>query len=178
MESHPPLISTNQIARGCAVLAAGPVLGVILILLGVCHPLVGPFLSTFRVRNDSGQTIWITPLGMWEGNGMIGPLPLYHHTAYMLRDLRVGKRELLPGASMQFTYDMDDINFRHILVRDATGVIRILDTDKRGTIGRCYGAQHGIYSIPPLRSLKPAPQQLRVCERGEPVEYAPLRINY
>ena len=74
--------------------------------------------------------------------------------------------------TLKVTYDCDDINFRHVLVRSASDEVFIVDTDKKGTRGVCYGPQKDAYTIPPLAELKEAPPELIRCTGGEYTRYS------
>lgn len=170
---------TRGVSRvvGCAgAVLLSLVLGVV--VLRSCHPVARVFVSELRIRNDSGVTVWVTPIGMWEGRGRIGPLPRLTPALWMWRHPRQTRLRLDPGESVRILYDWDDINFRHILVRDAAGVVRILDTDRKGNLGNCYRAQRDTYVIPALKMLRLAPAELHPCEKGKAVDYPPLRIEY
>ena len=159
-------------------LSAAGVAALAIALTG-CPGIAAAFLATFEIRNDSGEPVWVTPIGMTEGSGRFGPLPRYNRQEGSTRSNPNRTRLLLkPGESVAVTYDTDDINFRHILVRPARGPLRILDTDHMGTLGACYGPQKALYAIPSLRTLLPAPIDLEACETGSYVPYPPLRIEY
>jgi hypothetical protein len=146
--------------------------GLLLALVALNHLHVA-FVEGFEVVNDSGDTISVTPVGMWEGTGDYGPLPLYRSRLPAIPQLRGrARRQLAPNASCRFLYDYDDINFRHLLVRTAAGDVFILDTDKRGSLDACYGPQRSSYRVPPLTELATAPDELRPCLHGRSVAYS------
>ncbi len=138
-----------------------------------CNPMVLMFMVSFDIVNESGSDLWITPIGMWEGNRRYGPLPRFRdryppcipHGQHCDIPVKAGQR-------LRITYDCDDINFRHILLRDISGIIYIVDTDKKGTARYCCGPQKKEYVIPPLEDLQKAPDELASCTRGENVSYS------
>lgn len=137
------------------------------------NPMVLAFIATFEMYNDSGVDVWVTPIGMCEGSGEYGPLPRYRDryppALWSRQDHDV---PLEAGDSVRITYDMDDINFRHILVRTGSEDVFILDTDKMGDRHSCYGPQQDAYGIPPLDQLEKAPAELLPCAKGESVSYS------
>ena len=144
-----------------------------LFLLNSVNPLQMAFLASFDVVNDSGQDVWVTPIGMWEGAGEYGPLPRYRDR--FPPAVWVGPASdlaLARNARLKITYDYDDINFRHILVRAASGDVFIVDTDRRGSLHLCYGPQQSTYRIPPLAELSGAPAELLPCVNVDSVSYS------
>jgi hypothetical protein len=149
--------------------------GLYLLLLwfNAYNPMMLAFLTSFTMYNESGVDVWVTPIGMREGSGRYGPLPRYRDSyppAWPVKersDLFLADR-----AELTITYDWDDINFRHVLVRNASGDISILDTDRTGSLHSCNPAQQDRYGLPRLSELAPAPQELAACTRGETVSYA------
>jgi hypothetical protein len=166
-----------RLCRIPLILAGFPILAAVLCDCG--NPLLTAFLSTFEIENRSGQTVSVTPIGMTEGQGHIAPLPRYDDKGDIpQRHLQRTRIVLDPGETVHITYDMDDINFRHILVRTVSGHVRLLDTDKRGTLSLCYGAHEKVYVIPSLDMIPEAPVELLPCENGATVKYEPLRVEY
>jgi hypothetical protein len=137
------------------------------------NPLLLAFLANFEIKNDSGLAVQVTPIGMWEGSGLYGPLPTYrseHPPAIPARapcDI-----PLAPGETISITYDWDDINFRHLLVRVPDGRLLITDTDKMGSLHYCYGPQQKQYVIPPPNLVQEASSELAPCCGGKKVRYS------
>jgi len=155
-----------------AVLLLPVVLFGLLLALNALNPMQVAFVEGFEVVNDSGETVSVTPVGMWQGTGEYGPLPLYRSRLPAIPELRGrAQRQLAPSAACRFLYDHDDINFRHLLVRTAAGDVFILDTDKRGSLNACYGPQQSTYRIPPLVGLSGAPAELLPCVNGDSMSY-------
>jgi len=138
------------------------------------NPMLLAFLTNIEVYNDSGVDIWVTPIGMWEGSGTYGPLPRYNgDSAPARRSRQTHDIPLKAGGAVKITYDWDDINFRHLLVRTASGEVYITDTDKHGGRSACYSPEHDRYRIPPITEMQQAPAELLPCTRGESVQYSP-----
>jgi hypothetical protein len=158
------------------IIGIGVACGVGLMLLFLCNPMALVFLVSFEVVNESEEHVWVTPIGMLEGSGEYGPLPRYRAPRLPALPLRGRGRHyeipLRAGESVKITYDWDDINFRHILVRTESGDVLIVDTDKLGTRGSCYAAQKSRYAIPSLQKLRRAAGELAPCAEGQRVAYS------
>ena len=137
--------------------------------------LVCGWLVSFEIVNESGVDLWITPIGMTEGSGLYAPLPRYSDKIFPIA-IPLWKEEndilIKSGESLRYTYDYDDINFRHILVRADPDDIYIINTDKKGTLHHCYGPQKKKYVIPPLADLQKIPVELIPCTSGRSVKYS------
>lgn len=163
-----------------AVVAAAILIPLSLFLLVVAlysvnafNPMQLAFLESFVIANDSGADVRVTPIGMVQGSGEYASLPRYRDRfppAIPSRDRY--DIPLKAGQSLKITYDWDDMNFRHILVRAKQGAVLVVDTDKMGDLHSCYGPQKEKYSVPPLASLKEAPSELVPCAEGEAVRYS------
>jgi hypothetical protein len=132
------------------------------------------FARGFEVVNDSGEGVEFVPIGMWEGSGEYGPLPQCRRSFPHI-PLRHRPFSMAAGATALVFYDWDDINFRHLLVKDGPGRVLILDTDKVGSTQFCYPPQRDVYRIPPVKELQPADRQLVPCFGGQTVAYAGAR---
>ena len=156
-----------------AIVGIAILLGVGLLLLALCNPMLLVFLQKFEVVNQSGADLWVTPIGMCEGSGKYGPLRMYHNMfppaipKFCDHDI-----PLKSGQSLTVIYDWDDINFRHILVRTQRGEALIVDTDKMGDLHHCYRPQQDKYEIPPLAQLSKASPELLPCIEGKSVTYS------
>lgn len=162
-----------ELLAAAAVLFLPVVLFGLLLALNALNPLQVGFIEGFEVVNDSGETVSVTPIGVWERTGEYGPLPLYRSKFPAIPQLRgPAQRQLAPNTSCRFLYDCDDINFRHILVQTTAGDVFIVDSDKRGSLNACYGPQRSRYRVPPLAELARAPNGLRPCLHGKSVAYS------
>jgi len=170
--------------RHVYILAASSLVGLIAVVAILMYGLAGlrainafnpmqlAFLESFRITNNSGESILVMPIGMITGSGRYGPLPRYRHSSPPAVALRRSEPiQIAAGAETDVTYDYDDINFRHILIKDTHGNIYILNTDKRGSRDESFGPQRENYIIPPLKELGPAPEALVGCLDGHIVDY-------
>jgi len=128
------------------------------------NPIRNVFIDSFYVINMSGEDVWITPIGMREGDGKFGPL-------FTISPKVPTNIFIKACGEVKITYNWDDINFRYILVKDYNGTVRMLKTDNIGDINHCYPAQNDTYIIPPLSKLELAPIELLPTLSGEFVEY-------
>jgi len=168
------LASPGEIALVLAGIALLLVVGVVGLALVAApwNPMLLVFLQSFEMYNGSGAEVWATPIGMREGSGRYGPLPRYKSKdAPAFGSRQTHDIHLRPGESVTIVYDCDDINFRHILVRTASGRVLIVDTDRMGGLHACYGPQREEYEIPPLGQLSDAPEELVPCARGAIVRH-------
>jgi hypothetical protein len=148
-------------------------------VMNAFNPMQLSFLESFYIVNSSGERIEVMPIGMLEGSGRYGHLPRYRNS--FPPAIRISASQpinLAPEAEAKVTYDYDDINFRHILIRDQMGNTYILDTDKKGTISTSYGPQKDRYIIPSLKETLYAPKELIPCFNGEYVTYKEGFVEY
>ena len=139
----------------------------ILQLLNSFNPMQIAFLESFDIVNNTGQKIEVMPIGVIEGSGKYSPLPRYKNSFPPCVPLdRTKPIKMEPGTTIKVTYDYDDINFRHFLIKDEKGRIFILDTDKTGDLSGSYGPQKDKYVIPDINNLRIAPMELISCFYG------------
>lgn len=165
MTSRKIVQSTISITAGVLLLAAG------LAILTYFNPMRLAFMATFEVRNDTARDFQMVPIGMREGDGDYGPLPMYDSTELPLRRRDNIRFTVSASGVIVVNYDCDDINFRHLLLKDKNGRQWIMDTDKRGAHHSCYGPQQSQYIIRDDQ-IVPAPQELLPCFEGEFVQYS------
>jgi|GEM_PF-2878338 len=170
--------------RWCIVIAlvvlgaifAGGVSLRVLRFLNASNPIQLAFLDSFWIVNQSGQYVEVMPIGITAGRGSYAPLPRYKNSFPPAMSLHLSETvDIAPHEKQLVTYDWDDINFRHLLIRDHSGRAYLLDTDKKGTREMCYGPQQEFYVIPPLAELRPAPLELLPCFSGEIVTWEGTR---
>ncbi len=160
---------------GLLLLAVGGL--VIWITIWTLHnTVVIPFLESFEIVNNSGEDIHVTPIGMVEGSGRYAPLPRYGDEFPPAVRMEPSYNIFLKaGSVLRITYDMDDINFRHILVRTGENRVLIVDTDRRGTLMTSYGPKNKHYQVPTLEQLQTAPEEVIPCTRGQYVQFSGMK---
>lgn len=177
------LTGRGKVAVICAVVVLG---AAVFALLGFAlvsafnpyNPMQLAFLASFEMYNASGTEVWVTPIGMHEGSGKYSPLERFSGPetpalpSRNAHDIHIG-----PGETVVYTYDWDDINFRHILVKDTGGNVFVVDTDTMGSLDSCYGPQQQRYIIPRLSLARRAPAELVPCTKGRTVRWRVLEYE-
>lgn len=81
------------------------------------------FLTSCSVTNHSDSEIVFTPVGTVGPDGARCPLPLYQTFYPFLMKSRLGHFAVSPGGTYEFCYDMDDINFSEVVIKDGSGTV-------------------------------------------------------
>lgn len=153
---HKAVLITLGILLSPLLLAAGCFTGVV--LLNSFNPFQLMFLDSFEIVNRSGQDGWAPPIGMREGSGKCGPLPRFYNRYPPAVPHPTRSNLLIPkGETLKYTYGWDDFNFRHLLVRNTSGEVFIVDTDKEGTLHQCYRPPAGLVRNPAPSHPAPSP---------------------
>ena len=79
------------------------------------------FLTDCSVTNSTDAPITFTPVGTIGPKGHRCPLPLYCTSFPYFMKSQFGQFSVAPGETVEFCYDMDDINFSEIVVCDSEG---------------------------------------------------------
>ncbi len=124
------------------------------------NPMLLVFLETFDIANESGETIAITPIGATETAHRLRELPSFQEDYPPARDAVSRNIPMAPGQRIKYTYDWDDVNFTHIVIRGPDGVVRALATDYRIEEGCCGPPKRDEYIIPPLSEIPMAPAEM------------------
>jgi hypothetical protein len=90
-------------------------------LLWLTVVLPAAFLTEFSVTNNTGETIWITPIGTVGSEGSRHLLPLYRQSFPFFLRSKVGHFPVAPGSTLYLTYDFDDINFSEVVIETEAG---------------------------------------------------------
>ena len=81
------------------------------------------FLTDCSVTNKTDSEISFTPVGTVGPDGHRSTLPLYRTSFPYFMKSNVGHFSVAPGNTFHFCYDMDDINFSEIVIRDSRGTV-------------------------------------------------------
>ncbi|MEZ6035648.1 MAG: hypothetical protein R3C17_21325 [Planctomycetaceae bacterium] len=81
------------------------------------------FLTSCSVTNRSDSAIVFTPVGTVGPEGTRCPLPLYQTFYPFFMKSRLGHFSVSPGSTYKFCYDMDDINFSEVVIKDGSGKV-------------------------------------------------------
>jgi hypothetical protein len=137
------------------------------LLINNVNPIHYAFLAEFQVVNESGETVYITPIGAVRTvqrprHVLLRASPKLPGTPA----LRQGDIRLDPGESLRIIYDMDDVVASEIAVRNAQGEYRqliISDRQKRLTLDE----EAPEYTIGSFKRLaKIAPEVLAVAKEA------------
>ena len=119
-----------------------------LVLVNIANPMALAFLTSFTVRNESGEPAHITPIAPPVRTGKRWTLPLSVSPRYYLRPPTCADFQLQPGEQRRFTYDSDDISFSEIAVRDLRGNWYQLVVDAEPTKRRYREPSTDFFVIP------------------------------
>jgi hypothetical protein len=127
-----------------------------LILLNSLNPMQTVFISSFSVRNESGEPLRFWVAGTHE-SGRIDLLPLFATSWPALPSWRAAGFYLVDKQTTRVIYDWDDHNFTAILVGGAAGDVLAFDVDAeaRGS-DCCHRHRQEEYVRPPLGALRAA----------------------
>ena len=147
---HRPLRSAVRIAVVvCAVL----------FFLFFMNPMLLAFMTDLRIVNDSGETVWVTPVGIPSSACGYATLPRFRYLLLAaIPWASPTEVELDPGEAFEFTYDWDDVQFVGILVGTGNGDLRYLETDFRP--GCCWAPHCEEYMIPEMDRIPTAPAEM------------------
>ena len=113
--------------------------------------------ASFAIENRSGETVWVTPVGVGEDGRTRSTLPLNYGFPPLLIAYDRGDFRLAPGEQRRFRYDWDDINFSEIAIRDAMGGWRhLVVRPGADTLGCCSLLRQREFTVPPLGTLPQA----------------------
>ena len=121
------------------------------------------FLTSFTVRNGSGEVVLITPIGTVGRAGHRRLLPLSRSSWLSIPASTASDFRLAPNEERRFTYDWDDINFSEIAVRDEHDHWRQLVVDPNPTERQYRPPAVDAFSIPPLTELPMATEAIRAA---------------
>ncbi len=161
---------------GISVLSAlGPAF-LVLSVLNAFNPMQLTFVTTFAVRNDSGQSIELWPLGT-AGGTEPHILPLFATVFPAIPHFGSGRFDLASGGTVEIHYDWDDINFTELLVRTGGGGYRSLAIDTDREAGCCWRHKSDVYVIPRIEDLAVASESSIAAVTQWPMMAGPLLFS-
>jgi hypothetical protein len=117
--------------------------------------------------NQSGETVWITPLSRTNSAGYREVPGQYALTVPAIPAIRQGGFRLDPGASLRIRYDAAYSNPSEIVVGDAAGSPRALLIDRAVTEMDILTGLSERFEIPPLAELpEPSVHVVAAAEEG------------
>ncbi len=131
------------------------------VVLGAVNPFGLIFLTSFTIDNNSGQNIWVSPIGAVGQNGDRHPLPFSYFKHFSVRSIKKTDFYIAKDTSRMFVYDWDDIQFSEILVRHEQGDICFIATDPNPTQNQYRNLKNKLFTIPSLSELPVASSNLK-----------------
>ena len=125
-------------------------------------------------RNESGEDIEITPIGIVEGGEHIGPLFDMYKT-WWFQKVKNANIHVKTNESRMITYDMDDQNLQFVIVKYQDQTMQILKLDAEiwensSYEGCCRDPVLNSYTIPPRSQMPECPEILKPATNGEYIE--------
>jgi hypothetical protein len=118
-----------------------------------CNPTQAELLSTFKVVNQTGQTVRITPIGTLA-SGENAVLPQFIQVAFFtLPALYEENLEVKMGESRDICYDWHATNFVAVLVGLSNGSYRELVVDAKPLTKGHSPNQREYYTLPPFNEM-------------------------
>lgn len=159
--------------------ASFPFLGLSAMLFGGMLLSVA-FTVDFAVENRTGQPITVTPVGTVGRKGKRAPLPIVLAPRPAFPAYQRGGYSLEPGGSVRLFYDMDDINFSEIVVRDAHGPVGQVVVNPNPTVNQYRAPLERKFVIHDLVDLDPIPapvlEAAQTAEEPPPFYFALIAI--
>jgi hypothetical protein len=122
-------------------------------LLNCINPMQLAFLTSFKVENQSGQDIWVTPIGTIGAEGRKSRLPIFITVIPAFHAIKTGRFHLKDGETLKIKYDWDDINFSEIAVEAKGGQFYQSIVDPKPTENRYHPPRSRHFIIPELETL-------------------------
>jgi hypothetical protein len=136
------------------------------------------FIADFKIENQTGQTLSVTPVGTVGKEGRRSPLPTIMSVALPLSALRAGGFRLAPGESLTVLYDMDDINFSEIVIENAQGQQFQLVVNPNPTTNQYHAPRQRYFPLNELGRLGPVdPRVAAAAKRARGLQSASIFMN-
>lgn len=158
-----------RVLRAVAIVSLPLTLFSCLMVLNMANPMALAFLITFAVDNQSGEAVWVTPVGAIGHEGRRSTLPISASSFLSIPALTTTQLPISSGEQFKVTYDWDDIQFSELLIVPAAGPTRMLVVDEAPTERQYRPAKTNYFLIPKLSELPEArPDVLAVLNRNHP----------
>lgn len=126
-----------------------------LALLNSVNPMQFAFITSFTVKNQSGQDIWITPIGTIGEEGKKARLPIFITAIPAFPAIKTGRFQLKDGDAREIWYNWDDINFSEVAIESKDGQFYQFIVDPKPTENRYHAPKSRDFLIPVLEMLPP-----------------------
>jgi hypothetical protein len=124
-------------------------------LINTVNPMQLAFITSFKVENQSGLDVWITPIGTRGIAGRKTRLPIYMTAVPALHSFNAGRFYLKNGQTIKIRYDWDDINFSEIAVESPDGQFYQLVVNPNPLENQYHAPRSRHFLIPDLKTLSP-----------------------
>jgi hypothetical protein len=128
----------------------------LIVLVIIFNPFGVVFIASFSIHNESGEAVYVTPIGAYGTNALRAVLPQYAVGFAAFPAFRSSNFRLRSGGSVRVHYDWDDINFSEIVVRDRAGQVKQLVIDPVPTEKQYHAPERDVFIVPPLKELAEA----------------------
>lgn len=125
----------------------------IFILFNTVNPMQSAFIISFKVENQSGEDIWITPIGTRGSEGRRAHLPRYISVFPALPAIKTGSFHVQNHQTIEIKYDWDDINFSEIAIESQDGQFYQLVVDSNPTKDQYRTPESRHFIIPDFKTL-------------------------
>lgn len=123
-------------------------------LFNMINPMQLTFLTSFKVQNQSGQDVWITPIGTVGARGKKARLPVYSFPLPAIPAIKTGSFHLKDDQTIKIIYDWDDINFSEIAVESENRNFFQFTVDPKPTENRYHPLKTRQFIIPKIEELE------------------------
>lgn len=121
------------------------------------------FLTYCSLTNDTTTTITVTPVGTVGPDGTRRPLPLYRTSFPFFVKSKRGAFEVAPNETLTFCYDMDDINFSEIVIRNEDGGAGQIVVNEQPTLRQYTAPDKTDFAVTDFNSLAPVPDSVKLA---------------
>lgn len=124
-----------------------------LVAVSAVNPFGLMFLTSFTIENGTDEEILVTPIGATGAAGTRYTLPYSVFKRFEVFGVKKGNFRIPAGASKEFTYDWDDIQFSEILVRRSNEPWRVTATGLHPTFNQYRMPQKSRFVISDVENL-------------------------
>ena len=141
------------------MLFIGIILTVIFVLFSL-NPIGLSFQTNFTVKNESGRTVFITPVGTADRDSRI-VLPITITQIPIIFAYNRGNFKLGPNKTRKIIYNWDDVTFTEIAIKDENDVWRQLSVVEEEEKVCCAPNKYKNYLVGDFDSLDPIDSKVR-----------------
>lgn len=149
---------------------------IVFLIITVWFIINSGYWTEVEFKNESGEEIRITPIGMVDGTNEIGPL--YIKKEFYESEAQNKRFKLKDDDSIKLQFHSSDQNLQFVIVEFSNDDIRILKIDSdfwenKSYQGGYFAPKKDKYSIPPKVELPDCPEVLKACINGTYVYVIP-----